>query len=518
MKAYPPIRNFDTLLLLLSAKSIARGEKMIMARSTPGDLGVAYQESIDGWPAGYSVLATPIIKLTDDPWLADFTLQWAGSVLFFVATYAILKQLHGFTERSRLGLWCYWAFLCSPLGVGFPYHDYTMTHGWEETTVESSGIIAVGCYSLALAISMTMAARRNPSASMGLIVGGLAGLAGLFRFPYWPLIIVFPLSFGLLAYLDGRRWLQPSLSSGLAAAAGLTMVAWLDQSLIGSVAPAYPLRQTGIFWSSLSRFYVDFLSWPFGMPTSWPSVCASQSWPEIAATLGRRLFDLAVLFALVHSAYLAFRATREKSENSDLTLPFFWFVGLLTIAITCGMLGILAVRNPPKPWGTTPASIGRYFAPTYLFSVIALFTSAQQPRFGRIFGAFILLAGCSYGALLAPKLSYIASTLFEKGNFGPGPTLIYNTARELLRAEPGRLLACEEAGQKLSILELHGGLAGATCVWGEAKHYASSHPASLLLILRDPASGAEEGERLAAQPQSRLLARDCGLRLYLVKF
>lgn len=365
-----PRYGYDKVQQVAAARALGAGHGITLPKYNVADLATPKWEPLFGWPPGYSVAVAPFVHATATARLATWCVDWLATVLFFGAWFMMFERLAPYVPvLARWAFWMFWALAFPPLSA-----------------VTSSDALAVAIYTAGLATLVEALTGPKVRVAHGMLAGLCIGAAAAVRFAYWPLAAVPPVALACLG-LRRERW-RLAVAAACAGTAGLclTGLAAYQTAATGAatyLTKFYPEQERGFFFGQLAAI-CPFPAGGVGVDSAWSRLVARMEWLEWASSVGAWSISALVLAACAWTAVLAWKAESPAAEQPPAARDadawrLFWLLGLLSLAVTLGMLMWCTVRYPNvRGWAYVQES--RYFAPVFGFFALGLAVAATQWR------------------------------------------------------------------------------------------------------------------------------------------
>lgn len=326
----------------------------------PADLNAIAYEGVTWWSPVKTLALAPLMGLTGGSlWWAAMWLVWLFLALWMIGAFLLLEAFAPLIPSwVRALIWLTWIFTSVP-------------------TSNDTNMMAFAGFTLALAASAWCVRLNRPSWAWAVAIGAGLGVSVAMRYAYYAYLPLLPLAFVIYGALERQRaWWR--VAAGALVVGGLSAVlVWLyNLALTGAILPhiaaqTESVRYTGrINWEHLLRFH------PF--PTDAIGAHPVRYWLSQVGLGGVAVallwgMALVLLGAQARLTWQAWRATPDTGEEAELRLQrFFWLAGALVVSATVALFSYLSLRYAPEVNGWTQVSDPRYFAQTWLFTLVAV--------------------------------------------------------------------------------------------------------------------------------------------------
>lgn len=386
---YAPPFHPDKLNQLTAARSLLEGNGFTTPRADASDLSRAYDRVL-GWPPGYSILAAAFAWVTGSILWSALLIDFLSTCVFFGSWYYILLRLRPVLSTSVLwAIAIFWGVFYAPL-TGF----------------KSSGALSVALLSASLALGLAAVGRRQPALWLTIGTAAFAGAAAYVHYQYWPLLVVAPCCFAMVAVRDRRYWWAVALCS-MPAVFAVASYGGVSQDQAEQLG--HPTL--GLYWSNLLRI-TPFPIQGLGLHATLPGVTGGH--PRFGLTYA---VLWVVSFIVLGSVILGVRSLslnlHDLQNGRQKAQLFFLAHGVLTCLVTLGLLLYQSLRYPAETayWEVdgvwTYVQNMRYYAPMSAFILVifafSTFRLLKMRLCGRIFAAACLMVFVSAAGLLAYK-------------------------------------------------------------------------------------------------------------------
>lgn len=341
------------------------------------DLSQVTYQPVTWWPPTKTFALVPFYAVTQDLWWAAMLLEWSGIILLFTANFAVLEALDTLLPPwSRLAVWLFWLLIQAP-------------------TVLDTNLYSLALFTLSLALAVWSVRLSRTHWSWAIAIGLAMGMAAMFRYAYYPYIVVLPFMFTVYAWVKkDLRWVRTALLGLLAAAACIGFITIYNSSQLGTtrLAPVYVDDSTRLYVSNLTRFFpfpVSFLQ----IQRVLGSVFNRLNNPFVASVI---LWSIASLFLLVWLRWtwrVVWGFWRRQTPRYSQEVLFFFAVGALVLPMTAAMLTLLSLRSAPSGMWTFVEEV-RYYAPTWIFGTVAIAAmigTGARTRWDRLLKGILLM-------------------------------------------------------------------------------------------------------------------------------
>ncbi len=358
----------DISIQLHATTNFGKGKGITVNEVLANDLASPVSKLLSDWPIGYTLLLTPIYKVTNNIMWSAMILDLLFLALFIFLIYKVLNQI-GVNDKALKVAIVFLALSSTP----FIYTTRT-------------GVLAICFLLMGIWHLLKIANDENVKWSSLVINGLLFTMPIWFRYSYMPFVAVTILFFGLKWLLTKEiNFLKYALLSAVVVGISIFGINYFQTAIVG--ARNYLSESTGFgFYFSNLVYFKEFLF--KGLFYVDPIIDAGNKhyilkWSFKILGL---LFSTIVLIKLLVTT---FKTRLEKNRNFEV-------ISLITIFLNISMLLYLSLKYSNfhlTTYSWTFVQETRYFLPSIIVLIIFLFKNYDQNWIRKTLNVVVGFAG-----------------------------------------------------------------------------------------------------------------------------
>jgi hypothetical protein len=350
-----PLLGTDQGFQTAAAISMLAGHGITNPVFEVSDVSATVYKPLVWWPPLYSFMAAGMMAIIHDPWWVTLLLTALARAGLLIAIFLLLESLD-IDSHIKVLMWLYWAFIYPPTTSRI---DTGPTDYW------SDAFFVLG---VAFAVHSLVVARRK------YLWSGLAGVAigmtSAFRYAGAPLIAILPAGYSFYFVITrDRKYISHAIICASCSAL-LVLPTIVFQRTFSGAGQLYSAIQGSAVLPPLANVS-PFPIIAFGLGNDW---LPGSEHTVLLWMMSGFVLEVFIAILCVH----IIRAFRARALNHGYSDPstFLYAVGFFTIVLVTGMLIYLSAVGPRLV--RTFANESRYYVPTSIFLVLALFTAVSR--------------------------------------------------------------------------------------------------------------------------------------------
>ncbi|MHC4941511.1 MAG: hypothetical protein ACYTG7_00685 [Planctomycetota bacterium] len=347
--------NMDKARQFFMAQNFIEGNGFSFCTADFSDLSRTVCQRIPYWPIGYPLIIAGLNGLLNDYVLSSIVLDVLGVLILLYAFHTLIGVL-GLGRRAYILFMVFTAFAFTP-------YFYA----------GSTDFLSAALYLFALAMTLSHLGREGVYPLRFILIGLAVFAAALFRYAYYPFLLVIP--FFLLVHAvhqKNRSSLYRSLITLAASLLPLIGLLIYYKSHFGS--PFFVKSTDNFFFGHLLHMDPFPLKSIFYLEVIEKNVV--QVLPALESLIRPATWVLSILVLAMMLFHFLSSCIRGRSRESNGILRSFYALLFLTVSLNVALLSWYSLKNPPQSfwidWWTYVQET-RYYAPSMLLIQVALF-------------------------------------------------------------------------------------------------------------------------------------------------